>query len=126
MKKILLGILAVVAIAVAAILMFFKNDGKDPYADSEQTQEKEQITWGKFGGEHDANNKPDEKHGSSFQKCDYTVPDNEIPTFTDIDLDFENKFDPKKSLPIMAMRRARAPVSMTRLDRFGASAIKET
>ena len=37
MKKVLLGILAVVVIAVAAILLFFKNDAKDPYADAKKS-----------------------------------------------------------------------------------------
>ena len=101
MKKVLLGVLAVVVIAVAAILVFFKNDAKDPYADSKK-QQLQQVTWGKFGASCDANDTPDEKHGSVFQKCDYSVPDAEIPTFTDLNFNFENKFDPSKSLPIMA------------------------
>ena len=100
MKKVLLGILAVVVLAVGAILLFFKNDAKDPYADSKP--ELQQVTWGKFGASCDAKDTPDKKHGSVFQKCDYSVPDQEIPTFSDIDFNFENKFDASKSLPIMA------------------------
>jgi len=100
MKKILLSLLGVVIAAVIAILIFFKQDTKDPYAGQESTSGTSQTTWGKFGGK--SKNAPANNHGSIFAKCDYTVPESEIPKFKDAGFDFENKFDPKKSLPIMA------------------------
>ena len=102
MKKVLLGLLGVVVLAVGAILLFFKNDAKDPYADSKSEQTTQKVVWGKFGASCDAKDTPNKKHGSVFQKCDYSVPDKEIPTFTDASFDFVNRFDPKRSLPIMA------------------------
>jgi len=33
--------------------------------------------------------------------CDFSVPEEIIPTFTEVDFSFENKFDNKKSLPLM-------------------------
>ena len=87
-------------LAVGAILLFFKNDAKDPYADSNQQTQK--VEWGKFGASCDVNDTPNEKHGSVFAKCDYSVPEGEIPKFKDAAFDFVNRFDPERSLPIMA------------------------
>lgn len=36
------------------------------------------------------------------EPCDYSVPKEEIPTFKLVDFDFENTFDGKRSLPLMA------------------------
>ena len=94
MKKVLLGIVGLVVVAVIAILYFFKNDTADPYATS-------QTTWGRFSASSDNKDKPADDHGSEFAECDYSVPENEIPKFKDVGFDFENKFDATKSLPIM-------------------------
>lgn len=93
MKKIILGLAAIVVAALVVILVFFKKDTKNPYT---------KTTWGKFGAECELENIPSEEYGNSFAKCDYSVPANEIPTFENSNLDFENEFNPKKSLPIMA------------------------
>jgi len=94
MKKILLGILALVIAAVVAILFFFKKDAEDPYKET-------QVNWGKFGASCDSNNLPASNHGSDFVKCDYSVPEGEIPKFKDAAFDFHNEFDAERSLPIM-------------------------
>ncbi len=93
MKKILIGLGVLVIAIIAVVLGFFKTDTKDPYA---------QTTWGKFSGKCIAENVPANDHGKKFSKCDYSVPENEIPKFKNAVFDFENKFDAKKSLPIMA------------------------
>lgn len=93
MKKVLLALGVIILAAVVVILAFFKKDTKNPYT---------KTTWGKFGAECKTENIPSETHGSVFPKCDYTVPNEDIPTFENAAFDFENKFDPKKSLPIMA------------------------
>jgi len=92
MKKVLLGLLGLIIAAVVAILVFFKQDAKDPYT---------HTNWGKFSGKTATEDTPADNHGSKFRKCDYSVPANEIPTFKNAAFNFENKFDPKKSLPIM-------------------------
>jgi len=93
MKKVLLGLAAIVVAALVVILTFFKKDTKNPYT---------KTTWGKFGANCETENIPSETHGNEFAKCDYTVPNGEIPVFEDAAFEFENEFDAKKSLPIMA------------------------
>ena len=92
MKKILLALLAIIIIAVVAILFFFKSDSTNPY----QTTQ-----WGKFSGTCASDEVPDEKFGKDFHGCDYSVPKEEIPTFTKAGLSWNNVFDNSKSLPIM-------------------------
>ena len=87
MKKILLGLLAVVAVIVGVILVFFKNDAKNPY---------EKTVWGKFGN---ATEECSITHGDNFAKCDYSVPSEDIPTFKSVDFKSTNVFDNKKNLP---------------------------
>ena len=92
MKKILLGLLTLIIIAVVAILLFFKSDSKNPY---QETQ------WGKFSATCDAADVPKDNFGEEFHSCDYSVPKEEIPVFSKTNLSWDNKFDNKKSLPIM-------------------------
>ena len=92
MKKILLALLAIIIIAVVAILFFFRSDSTNPY----QTTQ-----WGKFSGTCASDEVPDEKFGKDFHGCDYSVPKEEIPTFTKAVLSWNNAFDNSKSLPIM-------------------------
>ncbi len=92
MKKILLAVLAIIIIAVVAILFFFRSDSKNPYQKTE---------WGKFSGTCASDEVPDEKFGKDFHGCDYSVPKEEIPTFTKAELNWNNTFDNSKSLPIM-------------------------
>ena len=92
MKKILLGLLVLVLIAVVAILFFFKSDSSNPYPETE---------WGKFSGTCAAEDVPDANYGKDFHGCDYSVPENEIPVFSKAKLNWNNTFDGKKSLPIM-------------------------
>jgi len=93
MKKILIGIAAVVLIAVIAILFFFKSDTSDPYTT---------FSWGKFSGTCATEEAPGDRFGKDFKGCDYSVPDDEIPKFQSIDFPFSNVFDNKRSLPLMA------------------------
>jgi hypothetical protein len=92
MKKILLGLLAIILIAVIAILFFFKKDTKNPYTET---------TWGKFNGKCETAEVPDADYGKDFHGCDYSVPEEEIPVFDKAKLNWKNTFDGKKSLPIM-------------------------
>lgn len=93
MKKVLLFLLALIIIAVAFLLFFFKSDSSDPYQD---------LTWGKFSGTCETEKAPDKDFGKTFHACDYSVPAGEIPTFKSADFSFSNTFDNKKSLPLMA------------------------
>ncbi len=92
MKKILLGLLAIIIIAVVVILWFFKADAKNPYT---------RTTWGKFSATSTTDMVPKKDHGSKFQSCDYDVPESEIPTFKTASFDFNNQFDNTRSLPLM-------------------------
>jgi len=92
MKKILLTLLAVIIVAVIALLFFFKSDASNPYPETE---------WGKFSGTCSADEVPDRNFGKNFHGCDYSVPKGEIPIFKKVGLDWNNKFDNTKSLPIM-------------------------
>lgn len=92
MKKIILGVLLLIVIAVTAVLFFFKSDTEDPYV---------KTHWGRFSGECPAENKPVDTFGSTFHSCDYTVDNNEIPTFKNVAFNWVNKFDNKKSLPLI-------------------------
>lgn len=92
MKKILLGIGAVLVLAIGAVLVFFKSDIKNPYTNT---------TWGKFSGSCSASEVPEDTYGKDIPGCDYSVPKEEIPTFKKSNLSWDNKFDRKKSLPIM-------------------------
>jgi len=93
MKKVLLGLLALVLIAVIAAAVFFGKDSADPYAD---------VFWGKFSGNCEATGVPADDFGKDFASCDYSVPKEDIPTFKSIDFPFNNVFDNTKSLPLMA------------------------
>ncbi len=92
MKKILLLILALIIIAVVAILLFFEYDSKNPYPETE---------WGKFSGTCAVDDVPKDNFGKDFHGCDYSVPASEIPVFEKTGLNWNNKFDNTKSLPIM-------------------------
>ena len=92
MKKILISILAILLIAVVAILFFFKSDSSNPYPETR---------WGKFGASCAAEDVPADNFGRSFQGCDYSVPEAEIPVFNSSNLAWKNEFDNTKSLPIM-------------------------
>ncbi len=92
MKKIVLILLAIIAIAVIAILFFFKSDSANPYPKTE---------WGKFSGICSVEDVPDHNYGKDFHGCDYSVPESEIPVFEKSNLEWNNIFDNKKSLPIM-------------------------
>lgn len=93
MKKILLAIVAVIVLAVAGILLFLKSDASNPY---------EAVQWGKFGAESTLEDLPADNYGSEFHGCDYSVSEEAIPTFKEIDLPWKNVFDNTKSLPLMA------------------------
>ena len=92
MKKILLGLLALIIIAVIVILLFFKGDTKNPY---------QEMTWGKFSGTCATEDAPDKNFGKKFHSCDYSVPKEEIPTFDAAKFPFSNKFNGKVSLPLV-------------------------
>lgn len=92
MKKIILTLLAIIIIAVIAILFFLKSDAKNPYTET---------VWGRFSGACAAEDLPDDDYGKDFHSCDYSVPESEIPVFSKAKLDWNNKFDSKKSLPII-------------------------
>jgi hypothetical protein len=93
MKKVLYSILGIIVLIVALLLLFFKFDSSNPY---------QKTTWGKFSAECDVNDAPSEKFGEDFHGCDFSVPESEIPTFKKAEFNFSNKFDNKKSLPLMA------------------------
>lgn len=93
MKKILFILLALVALILAGVLYFFKSDAQNPY---------EKIKWGRFGGACETTKMPDKDFGKDIATCDYSVPESEIPEFTEIDFPFTNEFDNTKSLPLMA------------------------
>lgn len=92
MKKFLFALLAIIITAIIAILLFFKSDSKDPYP---------KTTWGKFGASCAVEDLPDEDFGKEFHGCDYSVAEEEIPVFKNGKLNWNNKFDDTKSLPIM-------------------------
>lgn len=91
MKKILLVVGAILLSAVVGLLWFFQSDSANPY---------EEVTWGKFSAECAAEDLPDSKHGNDFAGCDYSVPESEIPKFSELDFPFTNEFDNAKSLPL--------------------------
>lgn len=94
MKKILISIFAVLIIIVAALLFFLKGDSSNPY---------ETTTWGKFSATCNITDVPNEDFGKGeFHDCDYSVPKEEIPVFSEVDFPFNNVFDNTKSLPLMA------------------------
>lgn len=93
MKKALLILLALIVLIIVGALFFLKSDSQNPY---------ERVEWGRFSGECETGKMPDRDFGKDMTKCDYTVPDSEIPTFTKISFPFTNKFDNTKSLPLMA------------------------
>jgi hypothetical protein len=92
MKKIGLILLALIILLVIAALFFFKKDTSDPYTST---------TWGKFAGTCAAEDLPDDDFGKKFHSCDYSVPKDEIPVFNKASFPFENKFDGKRSLPLV-------------------------
>ena len=92
MKKLLLGLLLLIVLAVVGLLLFFNSDSKNPY---------QETSWGKFSVTCSSEDVPDENFGETFHGCDYTVPESEIPVFEKTNLNWNNKFDNKKSLPIM-------------------------
>ncbi len=93
MKKILFLLFALIALIVIGVLYFFKSDTKNPY---------EAVQWGRFAGQCESNEVPNDDFGKDMAKCDYAVPESEIPTFTEIEFPFTNEFDNTKSLPLMA------------------------
>ncbi len=93
MKKILIAFGSVIIIAVIFVLWFFKSDASNPYQD---------VQWGRFAGTCEGNEVPDKDYGKKFASCDYSIPEEEIPTFNQIPFAFTNTFDNKKSLPLMA------------------------
>jgi len=93
MKKVLIGVLALIALVAAAALLFFKSDSSNPY---QETQ------WGKFSATCAEEDVPKSNYGKNFHGCDYSVPKNEIPVFESVSFDFNNVFDNTKSLPLMA------------------------
>ena len=92
MKKILLTLLAIIIIAVIAVLFFFKTDTNNPYPET---------SWGRYSGTCAAEDAPADDFGKDFKSCDYSVPESEIPVFSKAKLDWNNKFDGDKSLPII-------------------------
>lgn len=92
MKKVLLAILGIVICILLAVLFFFNSDSKNPYVET---------TWGKFSGHCESGEVPSEQFGKDFKGCDYSVPEEVIPVFNKVDFPFSNKFDGKKSLPLM-------------------------
>ena len=93
MKKILFSLLALIALIVVGVLFFFQSDTQNPY---------EKIEWGRFSGEYETDEIPNKDFGTNIAKCDYSVPESEIPTFSEIEFPFTNEFDNTKSLPLMA------------------------
>ncbi len=92
MKKLGLLLLAIIVLLIIAALFFFKSDAKDPYTST---------TWGKFSGTCATEDLPDDDFGKKFHSCDYSVPKEEIPVFDKASFPFENKFDGKRSLPLV-------------------------
>lgn len=93
MKKVLFILLALIALVLAGVFYFFKSDTQNPY---------KKVQWGRFSGQRALDKLPDEDFGKDRATCDYSVPESEIPTFKEINFPFSNKFDNKKSLPLMA------------------------
>jgi len=93
MKKILLFIFALIAVAIIGALLFFGGDAKNPY---------QETTWGKFSGTCATEDIPDKNFGKDFHSCDYSVPTEEIPVFESVDFPFTNEFTSEASLPLMA------------------------
>jgi len=93
MKKTILIILGILLLAVLSILWYLKRDTSDPY---------QNMNWGRFAGTCPSSEIPSSDFGNKFQACDYSVPGEEIPTFTKVDFDFKNNFDAESSLPLMA------------------------
>ena len=91
MKKILLAFF-VILLTAAAALFFLNKDSKNPYTETK---------WGKFSGKCETANVPADNYGKDFHACDYSVPKEEIPVFKKTNFEWTNKFDGKKSLPIM-------------------------
>lgn len=92
MKKILLLLLVIIVIVILYVLFFLKSDASNPYA---------QTDWGRFTGTCATNELPESDFGKKFASCDYSIPENEIPVFNKVKLNLDNKFDNKKSLPII-------------------------
>ena len=92
MKKLLSILGVIILIVVIALLLFLKSDSKNPYPETK---------WGKFSGTCSADELPDDNYGKKYHGCDYSVPDSEIPVFKKAKLNWNNKFDGSKSLPIM-------------------------
>ena len=93
MKKILLFVLAFLAIAIVGALLFFGGDAKNPY---------QNTTWGRFTGTSTTEEAPDANFGENYRECNYSVPAEEIPVFESVDFPFTNQFNSEASLPLMA------------------------
>jgi len=93
MKKVLFTLLAIILLGVGAILWFFQSDTQNPYAP---------YQWGRFSGICEDQEPPGEDYGKNIATCNYTVPQEAIPTFSEIPFPFENTFDNTRSLPMMA------------------------
>jgi len=93
MKKILLIIGAILLIAIAAVLLFFKADTSNPYPET---------SWGRYSGSCDAADVPAADFGNDFPACDYDVPKEEIPVFKNANISFNNKYNGENSLPLTA------------------------
>ena len=93
MKRTVLIILAIGLVAMGGILWFFQSDTYNPYVE---------YQWGRFSGSCRTYEEPGPNFGKKITGCDYSVPENEIPTFTEISFPFSNSFDNTQSLPLMA------------------------
>jgi len=92
MKKLGLILLAIIVLLVIAALLYFKSDTNDPYPKTE---------WGRFSGSCDIKDVPEENFGKTYHSCDYSVPKAEIPVFKKESFSFKNKFDGKRTLPLV-------------------------
>ena len=93
MKKTFVIVFGILLLAVFTILWYLKRDTADPY---------QELNWGRFGGSCLSSDLPADDYGKEVQGCDYSVPSEEIPTFTKVDFDFKNNFEESSSLPLMA------------------------
>jgi len=92
MKKFILPIIGILFILIGGLLFYFSQDAANPYAD---------VAWGRFAGNCEAEGRPADDYGKNIPACDLSVPDAEIPKFTEVPIEFSNEFDNKQSLPLM-------------------------
>lgn len=75
------------------VLWIFKRDTTDPY---------QNMSWGRFSGSCPSSEIPEMDFGKRFQRCDYSVPEDEIPTFSEVQIPHRHEYDGQNSLPLMA------------------------